>query len=331
MSGPESRSEPSVKDGRLRWQQIAFRLIGLAILGLILLRLDLEATVEVLAGAQWGYVLLALAANLLLFGLKSWRWRELLRMQGIDYPWRDAFLAFVSGLFLGLVTPGRVGEMGKALYLKQDRGVPVSEGLANVLMDRLFDLYTIMVLGTLGLIWFRLLPGWALAVLAAGTVTSLLFPLILLSERMAGWGLRLVGHTPLLRNYRARLAAATARFQRGLRPLLRPGLVIPLLLTLVAYALFFGQARLLALALDLSTGIGYLAVCLSVAGVITLLPISFSGLGTRDAVLIAMFAPLGLAAEQAVAFSTLFFLTLHVGGGAIGALAWQLKPLQVRS
>jgi hypothetical protein len=34
-----------------------------------------------------------------------------------------------------------------------------------------------------------------------------------------------------------------------------------------------------------------------------------------------------LAAEQAIAFSTLFFLTFYVGGGLIGGLAWQVKPL----
>lgn len=311
-------------------RQIAFRLIGLGILVLILFKLDLEATIQVLAGVHWGYLLLAVAANPLLFGIKSWRWRELLRMQGINYPWSDAFLVFVSGLFLGLVTPGRVGEMGKALYLKQDRDVPVSEGLANVLVDRLFDLYTILVLGTMGLIWFQLLPGWALALIAAGTIVALFMPFALLSERLASWGLHLLRRAPILRHYDARLAEATGRFQQGLRPLLKPGLMVPLAPTLVAYALFFGQARLLALALDLPVGILYLAVCLSVAGVITLLPISFSGLGTRDAILIALFTPLGLAAEDAVAFSLLFFLTFYVGGGIIGVLAWQLKPLRDR-
>jgi hypothetical protein len=314
----------------LRLRTIAFRLIGLGILALILLKLDLEATVATLAGVRWGYLLLAVAINPLLFGIKSWRWRELLRMQGIGYRWLDAFLAFVAGLFLGLVTPGRVGEMGKAFYLKQDLDVPVSEGLANVLMDRLFDLYTILVLGAAGLVWFRLLPGWALALIIVGVMGALLMPVALLSERLAAWGLRLVRQLPFLHGFDARLTQATGRFQKGLRPLLSPGLVVPLGLTLMAYALFFGQAQLLAVALNLEVGIFYLAVCLSVAGVITLLPISFSGLGTRDAVLIALFAPLGLAAEQAVAFSTLFFLTFYVGSGIIGAVAWQLKPLEER-
>ncbi len=314
----------------MRLRTIAFRLIGLGILALILLRLDLEATLATLAGVRWGYLILAAAINPLLFGIKAWRWRELLRMQGIGYRWVDAFLAFVAGLFLGLVTPGRVGEMGKAFYLKQDLDVPVSEGLANVLMDRLFDLYTILVLGAAGLVWFRLLPEWALVLIVTGAMGALLMPFALLSERLAAWGLRLVRQFAFLHRFDARLTLATGRFQKGLRPLLTPGLVVPLVLTLVAYALFFGQARLLAVALDLEIGIVYLAVCLSVAGVITLLPISFSGLGTRDAILIALFAPLGLAAEQAVAFSTLFFLTFYVGGGIIGAVAWQLKPLEER-
>ena len=309
-------------------RKIAFRLIGLGILLLILSRLNLAAAAAALARTRWGYLLLALAANPLLFGLKAQRWRALLRMQGVDYGQGDAFLAFLAGLFLGLVTPGRVGEMGKALYLKQDCALPLSEGMANVLVDRLFDLYTILILGTAGLIWFRLLPGWALILIVSGTLGALLMPPALLSERLAGWGLALARRTPFLNRYDAPLTGAVGRFQRGLRPLLQPGLIAPLALTLAAYALFFGQGRALALALDLPVGTGYLAVCLSVAGVITLLPISFSGLGTRDAVLIALFAPLGIAAEEAVAYSTLFFLTFYVGGGLLGALAWQLKPLQ---
>ncbi|MGD2205744.1 MAG: lysylphosphatidylglycerol synthase transmembrane domain-containing protein [Anaerolineae bacterium] len=315
----------------MRLRQIAFRLSGLGLLALILVKLDLKATAAALANVRWSYLLAAVAANLLLFGLKSWRWRELLRMQGSVYPWRDAFLAFVAGLFLGLVTPGRVGEMGKAFYLEQDQGMPLSEGLASVLMDRLFDLYTILVLGAIGLAWFRLIPTWAMVLVAIGTGAALLLPFALLSEQLAAAGLGLVRRLPIVRRYDTRLTEATERFQRALQPLLTPGLIAPLGLTLAAYALFFGQGQLLTLALALPMDIVYLAVCLSVAGVITVLPISISGLGTRDAILIGLFAPLGIRAERAVAFSTLFFLTFYIGGGAIGAVAWLLKPLEKHS
>ncbi|NIV40223.1 MAG: UPF0104 family protein, partial [Anaerolineae bacterium] len=75
---------------------------------------------------------------------------DLLQMQGIAYAYNDSFLVFMAGVFLGLVTPGRLGEMSKALYLKQDVDVPLSEGLASVLVDRLFDLYAILILGAAG-------------------------------------------------------------------------------------------------------------------------------------------------------------------------------------
>ena len=314
-----------------RLRQMAIRLIGLAVLALILLKVDLKATISALAELHWGYLLLAIAANVPQFGLKAWRWQVMLRMQGIRYPWRDAVLVFMAGLFLGLVTPGRVGEMSKALYLKQDRGVPVSVGLANVLMDRLFDLYTILVLGAAGLVWFRLLPDWALALILAGTVAAIVLPAILLNKPLAAWALGIVRRLPLLGRYDARLTGATGRFQEGLRPLLTLRLIIPLLLTQAAYLVFFWQGQLLATAVDLKIGIGYLAMCLSVAGIITLLPISISGLGTRDAVLIAMFAPRGINAAHTVAFSTLYFLTFYIIGGLIGAIAWQIKPLEQRA
>jgi uncharacterized protein (TIRG00374 family) len=176
-----------------------------------------------------------------------------------------------------------------------------------------------------------LLPDWALALIALGTAVAFLAPILLQSERLASFALRLTGQLPLIRRYATRMEGAIEGFQVGLRPLLGPSLLVPLVLTLFAYAFFFGQAYLLALALELDVGLVYLAVALSIAGVITLLPISFSGLGTRDAVLIALFAPLGLAAEQAVAYSTLFFLTFYVWGGILGAVAWQLKPLEGRT
>ncbi len=303
-------------------------MIGIAILALILSRLNLKATVAALAGAHWGYLLLSLVASPFLFGLKARRWQDLLQMQGIAYAYNDSFLVFMAGVFLGLVTPGRLGEMSKALYLKQDVDVPLSEGLASVLVDRLFDLYAILMLGAAGLVWFRLLPSWALAVILVGTLGVLLLPVALLSERLTGSILHLFCALPIVRRCQARLADATTRFQQALRPLLTPRLVVPLLLTLAAYALYFGQAQLLAVSLDLDIALPYLAVCLSIAGVITLLPISFAGLGTRDAILIALLLPLGIAPEEAVAFSMLFFVVSYVAGGIFGGIAWQLKPLR---
>jgi len=58
-----------------------------------------------------------------------------------------------------------------------------------------------------------------------------------------------------------------------------------------------------------------------------LLPISISGIGTRDAVIIAYLGSLGITAEGAFGFSLLITLMFYTSGGLMGLAAWWLKPL----
>jgi hypothetical protein len=57
------------------------------------------------------------------------------------------------------------------------------------------------------------------------------------------------------------------------------------------------------------------------------LPISISGIGTRDAVIITYLGSLGIPAEGALGFSLLISLMFYTGGGLMGFAAWWLKPL----
>ena len=110
--------------------------------------------------------------------------------------------------------------------------------------------------------------------------------------------------------------------------LLSIDLLLPLLVTVIAYALFYLQCYLAALALRLPLSYPYAAFCVSLASLLALLPISISGLGVRDATFIALLLPLGVTAEMAVSYSVLILLVFNVFGGAWGAIAWLTKPLK---
>jgi len=69
----------------------------------------------------------------------------------------------------------------------------------------------------------------------------------------------------------------------------------------------------------------------ALGSLITLLPISISRLGTRAAAMIAYLDTVGIPAEAALSFSLLVFVTFYVAGGLIGALAWWIKPVPIRS
>ena len=68
---------------------------------------------------------------------------------------------------------------------------------------------------------------------------------------------------------------------------------------------------------------------IAISRLIGLIPISISGLGTRDATLIYLFSLIGLKPELAVGYSFLIFVTFFIFNGIIGSVAWWIKPLPI--
>jgi uncharacterized protein (TIRG00374 family) len=306
------------------------RLSGPLLFLLILSRMDLGRMVEIIGAIRVDFLLAALFLYPCLILLKAWRWHILLSQQEINYGLAPAFLAYNSSLSVGYVTPGRLGEFVKALYLRQDEGIPLGQALSSVLMDRLFDLYLLLMTAGLGIAIFSLpgqLSAIALGVLLAAGLTPLLILVPDVSQRVIV--LLIKGSSFMIgTRYREEISQTLSHFQQGMEQLLSIRLALPLMVTVIAYAVFYLQCYLAALALRLPLSYPYAAFCVSLASLLALLPISISGLGVRDATFIALLLPLGVTAEMAVSYSILILLVFNIFGGAWGAIAWFTKPLE---
>jgi hypothetical protein len=117
-----------------------------------------------------------------------------------------------------------------------------------------------------------------------------------------------------------------AELRAGMRLLSLPGALLAAALTVLAYGIFFGQCYMLALALDMPLSYTQVSYAVAIGSLVTLLPISISGLGTREAAIIAYLGTAGISDEQALGFSLLVFATFYLAGGMLGAVAWWLKP-----
>jgi uncharacterized protein (TIRG00374 family) len=306
------------------------RLAGPALFLLILSRMDIAQVATTLRALRAQPLLPALILYPCLILLKAWRWQSLLRQQGIRYGLADAFLAYNSSLAVGYVTPGRVGEFTKALYLQRDEGIPFGQSLSGVFMDRLFDLYALLMTAILGVMAFSLprqVPAVALGVSIIVGLAPLLILIPELNRRAADLlvrGAQLIG----IPRYQEDITRTLSHFQKGLDQLLTVRLLLPLLVTIAAYALFYLQCYLSALALQLPLSYPRAAFAVSVASLLALLPVSISGVGVRDLVFITLLHPLGITAETAVGYSLLILFVFNVFGGALGAAAWVVKPLR---
>jgi uncharacterized membrane protein YbhN (UPF0104 family) len=93
------------------------------------------------------------------FGVRFLRWQWLLGRLSVSLPWRPSLWIFLSGLAF-TITPGKAGEAVKSVFCAR-RGVPVRTTLAVVWMERFFDLVSVIVLFSLGMVFLADSLIWA--------------------------------------------------------------------------------------------------------------------------------------------------------------------------
>ena len=123
--------------------------IGLVLLGVVLFvkKDNLASAWLLLKQANLTLCFVCLLTFIAMVYLKGIRWSYLLKMQGQNYPVWYCFLIYMGSLFWGNVTPGRVGDFVKIFYLQEDLKMPVGQAMPSVLVDRVFDLYILLILG----------------------------------------------------------------------------------------------------------------------------------------------------------------------------------------
>ncbi|MEJ2304104.1 MAG: lysylphosphatidylglycerol synthase transmembrane domain-containing protein [Anaerolineales bacterium] len=274
-------------------------------------------------GFQWGVFPLVLGLTLFNYALRFLKWHYYVGQIGVqNLAIPESAQMFVASFPLS-VTPGKVGEALKAVWLNQATGVQVARGVSVVLAERISDGLAMVVLSSLGVIaypqYWPAVAG-ALAFLSAIVVVSQIRPLAL---AILGLGERL----PLVK----RFAHSLHEFYEGSFALFRPGA------TLLAVGLgtvsWLGEGigfYLILRGLGVPAGIDTLSVAVfvlsfsTIIGAISTLP---GGLGAAEASIAGMLVVLlGLSSDTAAAATLLIrFATLWFGV-ALGLVTWSISP-----
>lgn len=85
-------------------------------------------------------VLLVLA-----FVLRVVRWQMILK-DSVSLKFWQAFHPLMIGFMINCILPGRVGELARPAVLKKETGVAMTTGLATVAVERIFDIFMLIVL-----------------------------------------------------------------------------------------------------------------------------------------------------------------------------------------
>jgi len=129
------------------WSAWGWRLIGILLLGLILWQVGVREVLGVLLRVNPWAVAGGTALGVSMLLVRAVRWRLLCGGLGLRVGLREALRIYLVGTFAAAATPGRVGDIVKAYYVRDRRPEGgLAAGIASVVYDRLLDLGQICAL-----------------------------------------------------------------------------------------------------------------------------------------------------------------------------------------
>ena len=102
---------------------------------------------------NWKVFPIVIGFTLFNYLLRFFKWHFYLGQSGVNLPFLQSLRLFMAGFPLE-VTPGKVGEVLKGIWLKKLTGLPVDRGISVVLAERISDGFAVLILTTLGVIAF---------------------------------------------------------------------------------------------------------------------------------------------------------------------------------
>ncbi len=304
--------------------------VTLGIIVLLLRQVDLAAVARHLASANPFLLLLAFALYMAAISLGAVKWQVLVHAQGLDLPLGQLLAYSLVGLFFGNVLPGNVGgDLVRAYGLVRASGRAEAAAI-SVLVDRLMGVlaYAGAAMVMAALAAMTLTRGAELEQLeiatVAATIVFILGSALLFSRRAS---LRVKGifrFGPL-----SRLEPVAQRIYEALQVYRHSYRALAINLALSAFSVVITTLvwYFVGLALGVTVSPFYFFLFNPLIAFVLLIPISFNGLGPKEAMAVFFFGLVGVPSELALAMSLVFHLLVVLSSLPGGVLWWRERTL----
>lgn len=276
--------------------------VSVALLGVVCWKVDWSQFSMPERNGRTYFLLYGLMGGIAFNLIKFWKWQNLIQGGSGRNSYWDAAKSYMIGNSLGLATPLRVGELGRALYFANSERPRI---VSLTVVDRAIELMAVMLLAVAGT-FFLVSRSMAVIVLVLS-----------LAGILAMYGM---GHFYSLAR---RMAPAIerwdklSRFLRMLSSVDGRKISVNLVLSLLAFIAVILQLYFLIAAFDTVT-VASVFLAGPLITISSIMPVSFMGLGVREGISAILFANFGVSGSAAVAAAFLLFVINNLLIGLAG-------------
>jgi uncharacterized protein (TIRG00374 family) len=324
LSGGAIPIDQRLRDRRTQLS-IIIPILVLLLFAVALPGFQLDQLIAYILAADPIWLVAAFVIYYLGFPLRGYRWTLLLRGIGARVRVRDSTeIIFVSWL-VNSVVPAKLGDVYRAWLLKINFPVSLSATFGTIFIERVFDLFAIVILG-LGAAFWSFRDGLSDAVriiMGLGVTVVVLLSIALFSLR--NFGRRILERLPLPH----RIVELYDRFEEGVFSVDRRTLPIVAGLTVLIWTT--EALRLLfvveALGFDIHIGISGAFFVALVASLLTAVPFTPAGLGIVEAGIVGLLTVIyGADPTEAASIAVVDRAISVLSVIALGFLAYLLSP-----
>lgn len=309
-------------------------LVSLALLAFLLARIDIAELLGVLSNVNPWLFLLALALYFLAIVIGAVKWQVLVKAQEIDASVGALLSYSLVGLFFGNFLPSNVGsDVIRAYDLARATPGKGEAAAISVLVDRLMGLVafftTAVVMASLAAAMLAQVTAMREIELATvGAAILFLVACTLLFSRRLARRFAFLFDTGPFRRFKPvaqKVYSALQVYRFRYRAL---GLNIALSLLIVAITALVWYVVGRSVGID-SVSFFYYLLFNPLIAFVLLIPISFNGLGPKEAAAVFFFGLIGVSHERALSMSLLFHLIIvltSLPGGVLWLRTRSLVP-----
>jgi len=238
--------------------------------------------------------------------LQCYRWHYLLQCAIPDIRAGETIGSFFGGMVVGFVTPGRIGEMGRSLFIRRGDQLQV---LGLVVLDKFYAFVAVLIGGM-----------WGITVLFSHFFkynAFIMWPLFVMSLIVTGLGVAVSWHPDWIRSFLHHISVTLPvrdkikRFISCINNFKNRQARVFFLLTMSYYVVYIVQFCLLAQGFQ-PAGWGFTVIA-ATATILTktLLPVSLADLGIREGAAVYFFTRFSFSRAAPFNASLLLF-TLNI-------------------
>ena len=243
---------------------------------------------------------------------KALRWNFMIHIFKNEIGLKSSFTYTLISQAFGIITPGRVGEFVKAKFLVEKTGMSYKKSFITVVLDKLFDVITVVFAALAGLALINAIPfSKTLFVIAFLTYFLLVSFSFLFFETI-----KKIVYGLIPQKYKENFQGLHITLNLYAKSLAYSVLI---------WTILSLQGFLISKALYMDLSFSSMLAIIPLMAFSSMVPFSIGGIGVREAIAIYFFMPFGVTPEKSVLFSIINTFVSFGIPAIIGAIIYAIK------